>query len=149
MDGFFRDLASCRSAAGPSSSGVSGGDRTPTAGDASGNQSVNGNGGGAAGGAALHGSAAGVAKSSIGGGDDGSSERESAPLDEGLLRISDEQLARARDSAAKAAGLLLLTDAVLLFPPGQIALAAMRTAFRKVHNPCCCCVASQMQACTP
>lgn len=107
---------------------------------------MNGNGGGAAGRAVLNGSAAGGVESSIGGGDEGGRERESPPLDEGLLRISDEQLARARDSATKAAGLLLLTDAVLLFPPGQIALAAMRTAFRKVHNPCCS-VASQMQAC--
>ena len=55
-----------------------------------------------------------------------------APLDGSLRSLAEEQLARARAAAGAAADSLMLTDAPLMFPPGQLALAAMRAAFRKV-----------------
>ncbi len=58
------------------------------------------------------------------------------PLDGGLRALSDKQLAQARSAAAAAADSLMLTDAPLMFPPGQLALAAMRAAFRKVPSRC-------------
>ena len=54
-----------------------------------------------------------------------------AALDGGLRALSAEQLAQARSAAGAAAESLMLTDAPLMFPPGQLALAAMRAAFRK------------------
>ena len=54
------------------------------------------------------------------------------PLDSGLRALSDKQLTQARSAAGAAADSLMLTDAPLMFPPGQLALAAMRAAFRKV-----------------
>ena len=57
-----------------------------------------------------------------------------APLDSGLWALSDKQLAQARSAAGAAADSLMLTDAPLMFPPGQLALAAMRAAFRKVSS---------------
>ena len=43
-----------------------------------------------------------------------------------------QQVADAKKAARAAADALVLTDAPLLFPPGQLALAAMRSGFNKV-----------------
>ena len=63
-----------------------------------------------------------------------SGEGLAAHLDDRLRSLTDEQLARARAAAGAAADSLTLTDAPLMFPPGQLALAAMRAAFRKVSS---------------
>ena len=56
--------------------------------------------------------------------------------------ITEQQLIDARRAARAAADAVLLTDAPLLFPPGQLGLAAMRSGFHKVMYsslcPCCC-----------
>ena len=56
-----------------------------------------------------------------------------AGLDEHLRQASGEALGRARSSAMTAAEALMLSDAPLLFPPGQLALAAVRSGLRKVQ----------------
>ena len=53
-------------------------------------------------------------------------------VDEGLLSLTDEQMAKARTYAYLAADALMLTDAPLLYTPGQLALAACRSGFSKV-----------------
>ncbi|GAB4818784.1 hypothetical protein N2152v2_005830 [Parachlorella kessleri] len=53
-------------------------------------------------------------------------------VDEGLLPLTDEQMAKARTYAYLAADALMLTDAPLLYTPGQLALAACRSGFSKV-----------------
>ena len=70
-----------------------------------------------------------------------------APLDSGLRALSDKQLAQARSAAGAAADSLMLTDAPLIFPPGQLALAAMRAAFRKVVEPLRCCLGRSLHCC--
>ena len=52
--------------------------------------------------------------------------------DAGLASVTGERLERVRSAAAGAADALLLTDAPLLHPPGQLALAALRFSLRKV-----------------
>ena len=47
--------------------------------------------------------------------------------------LTEQQVADARRAARAAADALLLTDAPLLFPPGQLGLAAMRSGFNKVE----------------
>ena len=64
-----------------------------------------------------------------------SEDGSAAALDGSLRSLTDEQLARAQAAAGAAADSLMLTDAPLMFPPGQLALAAMRAAFRKVPLP--------------
>ena len=54
-------------------------------------------------------------------------------LDDHLQQASSEALAKARASAMTAAEALMLSDAPLLFPPGQLALAAVRSGLRKVQ----------------
>ncbi len=46
--------------------------------------------------------------------------------------VTQQQVADAQKAARAAADALVLTDAPLLFPPGQLALAAMRSGFNKV-----------------
>ena len=130
LDGFFRDLESCHSAASPSDGG---GDGRPTpSGGENTNRSASSSRGGPNGENASQSSAGdGVSVLNSGGTDD---DRESPPLDGSLLAVSGGQLARAREAATAAVSLLLLTDAVLLYPPGQLALAAMRTGFRKARE---------------
>lgn len=127
LDGFFRDLERCRAAAAATAAGP--GAAANGSGPAAGGGASSGGSAGAAGGSARDASqslGADAAAGADGGG--------GAPtLDEALLRLSGEQLARARGAAAAAADALLLTDAALLFPPGQLALAAMRAGFRKVR----------------
>lgn len=48
--------------------------------------------------------------------------------------VTEQQMADARKAARAAADALMLTDAPLLFPPGQLALAAMRSGFSKVRG---------------
>ena len=131
LDGFFRDLERCRDAAPTAAPSAASNGSGAAAGGAAGNGSGNGRSGGAAGGAASDSQGRAVG-ASAGAGDGGAGG--AAPLDEALLRLSDEQLARARGAAAAAADALLLTDAALLFPPGQLALAAMRAGFRKARS---------------
>lgn len=49
-----------------------------------------------------------------------------------LEGVTEQQLADTKKAARAAADALVLTDAPLLFPPGQLALAAMRSGFNKV-----------------
>ena len=49
-----------------------------------------------------------------------------------LEEVTVQQMADAKKAARAAADALMLTDAPLLFPPGQLALAAMRSGFNKV-----------------
>lgn len=49
-----------------------------------------------------------------------------------LEGVTEQQVAEAKKAARAAADALVLTDAPLLFPPGQLALAAMRSGFNKV-----------------
>ena len=49
-----------------------------------------------------------------------------------LQDITEQQMRDAKKAARAAADVLMLTDAPLLFPPGQLALAAMRSGFNKV-----------------
>ena len=50
-----------------------------------------------------------------------------------LEGVTEQQVADAKKAARAAADALVLTDAPLLFPPGQLALAAMRSGFNKVR----------------
>lgn len=51
--------------------------------------------------------------------------------------VSADKLKQAAGKAAGAADVLLLTDAPLLFHPGQLALAALRSGMKSVsHSPC-------------
>lgn len=52
-------------------------------------------------------------------------------LDDSLRSLDAEALAAVRQRAYTAADLLMLTDAPLMYPPGVLALAALRSAFRK------------------
>lgn len=63
-----------------------------------------------------------------------SNAAEASTFDEGLAGLTDEQLAKVKASAYAAADALMLTDAPLLRPPGQLALAAVRSAFNKVRG---------------
>lgn len=56
----------------------------------------------------------------------------SGGLDPGMAGLSEEQLAKVRQAAYNAADSLMLSDAPLLHMPGQLALAALRSAFNKV-----------------
>lgn len=47
----------------------------------------------------------------------------------------EELLERIRVKATAAADALMLSDAPLLFPPGQLALAALRSAVKSVQIP--------------
>ena len=49
-----------------------------------------------------------------------------------LEGVTEQQVADTKKAARAAADALVLTDAPLLFPPGQLALAAMRSGFNKV-----------------
>lgn len=49
-----------------------------------------------------------------------------------LQDITEQQMGDAKKAARAAADALMLTDAPLLFPPGQLALAAMRSGFNRV-----------------
>lgn len=53
-------------------------------------------------------------------------------LDEVLQELKGESLTKARTAAKAAVDALMLTDAPLVFPPGQLALAAMRSGCNKV-----------------
>ena len=55
-------------------------------------------------------------------------------LDGGLQGLGREQLKQARGAARAAVDALMLSDAPLLFPPGQLALAAMRSGFNKARS---------------
>jgi hypothetical protein len=55
-----------------------------------------------------------------------------AGLDEPLQNLTAEVLSKAKAAARAAIDALMLTDAPLIFPPGQLALAAMRSGFNKV-----------------
>ena len=57
---------------------------------------------------------------------------ENASSSAALQELTAQQLADARKAAQAAVDALMLTDAPLLFPPGQLALAAMRSGFNKV-----------------
>eukprot|EP00887_Chlorella_sp_A99_P004352 scaffold15.g4352.t1 len=61
------------------------------------------------------------------------SPAEPSSLDEGLAGLAEEQLAKAKASAYAAADALMLSDAPLLRPPGQLALAALRSAFHEAR----------------
>ena len=52
--------------------------------------------------------------------------------DAGLASVTGERLECVQSAAAGAADVLMLTDAPLLYPPGQLALAALRSGLRKV-----------------
>lgn len=63
-------------------------------------------------------------------------EAEDSSRDTTLQDLTQQQVADANRAARAAADALMLTDAPLLFPPGQLALAAMRSGFNKVcGNP--------------
>ena len=57
--------------------------------------------------------------------------REGGALGEELQALSGDTVKRARGAAHAAVDALMLSDAPLLFPPGQLALAAMRSGFNK------------------
>lgn len=57
---------------------------------------------------------------------------EDSGLDPALLRRDDEAWHKAKPRAYAAADVLMRSDAPLMFPPGKLALAALRSAFRKV-----------------
>lgn len=59
-------------------------------------------------------------------------QKKGGVLDEALQGLKGESLAMARAAAKAAVDALMLTDAPLLFPPGQLALAAMRSGCNKV-----------------
>ncbi len=59
-------------------------------------------------------------------------EAQDASSSAALQDITEQQMANAKKAARAAADALMLTDAPLLFPPGQLALAAMRSGFNKV-----------------
>ena len=69
-------------------------------------------------------------------------KREGSTSENAEQEVAEQQLSDARRAARAAADALLLTDAPLLFPPGQLGLAAMRSGFNKVTDlslcPCCC-----------
>ncbi len=69
-------------------------------------------------------------------------KQEDATSDPADQEMTEQQLSDARRAARAAADALLLTDAPLVFPPGQLGLAAMRSGFNKVGNftlcPSCC-----------
>jgi len=58
--------------------------------------------------------------------------------DPALWWLTEQQMGGAKGAARAAADALMLTDASLLFPPGQLALAAMRSGFNKVRKACVC-----------
>ncbi|CAL8467030.1 g6566 [Coccomyxa elongata] len=59
-------------------------------------------------------------------------QKEGGVLDEALQELKGESLTKARAAAKAAVDALMLTDAPLVFPPGQLALAAMRSGCSKV-----------------
>ena len=61
-------------------------------------------------------------------------DNSSSPASE---EVTAQQVADAKRAARAAADALMLTDAPLLFPPGQLALAAMRSGFNKVCGHLC------------
>lgn len=67
--------------------------------------------------------------------DDLRSQR-SEQLDSGLLNASSETLTAAHAKARSSLDILVMTDAPLLFTPGVIAVAAMRSGFRGVQLSC-------------
>eukprot|EP00878_Enallax_costatus_P025928 GHUV01027786.1.p1 GENE.GHUV01027786.1~~GHUV01027786.1.p1 ORF type:complete len:161 (-),score=60.63 GHUV01027786.1:401-883(-) len=67
--------------------------------------------------------------------DDLRSQR-SQKLDAGLLNAQSETLTAAHSKARSSVDILVMTDAPLLFTPGLIAVAAMRSGFRGVQLSC-------------
>ncbi len=59
-------------------------------------------------------------------------QKEGSVIDPPLQELGGDTLAQARAAARAAVDALMLTDAPLLFPPGQLALAAMRSGCNKV-----------------
>lgn len=55
---------------------------------------------------------------------------QSSALDDALLSASEEDIQKAHQRAVRSAEAILLTDAPLLYPPGQLAVAAVRSGFR-------------------
>jgi len=126
LDGFFQDLAASRDGAAPDSNSAA-----PAAAAAAAPDGAQGHSNGSAAG---QGVVLGPYASQLWQSAEGAPA--AAPLDSGLRALSDKQLAQARSAAGAAADSLMLTDAPLMFPPGQLALAAMRAAFRKVSSRC-------------
>lgn len=62
--------------------------------------------------------------------------QQSPALDAPLLTAPSEALTAARGKARAAVDVLMLTDAPLLFPPGALALAALRSGFRSAGLSC-------------
>ncbi|EIE26696.1 cyclin-like protein [Coccomyxa subellipsoidea C-169] len=62
-------------------------------------------------------------------------QKEGSVIDPPLQELGGDTLAQARAAARAAVDALMLTDAPLLFPPGQLALAAMRSGCNKVKVP--------------
>lgn len=65
--------------------------------------------------------------------------KEGEQLPPGLKAIDGGRLALVKAKAGAAADVLMLTDAPLLFPPGQLALAALRSAMKSVSRLEECC----------
>lgn len=61
-------------------------------------------------------------------------QAEGGILDAELQALSAGALKQARGAAHAAVDALMLSDAPLLFPPGQLALAAMRSGFNKARR---------------
>ena len=59
-------------------------------------------------------------------------QKQGGILDKALQELKGESLVMARAAAKAAVDALMLTDAPLVFPPGQLALAAMRSGCNKV-----------------
>ena len=125
LDGFFQDLAASRNNAAPEN-----GDAAPAAAAASDGAQAHSN--GSAAGRDVSGQGVVLGPYASQGWQSAEGAPAAAPLDGGLRGLTDKQLAQARSAAGAAADSLMLTDAPLMFPPGQLALAAMRAAFRKV-----------------
>lgn len=62
--------------------------------------------------------------------------RTSQQLDAGLLNAASETLTAAHTKARSSVDILVMTDALLMFTPGVIAVAAMRSGFRGVQISC-------------
>jgi hypothetical protein len=73
-------------------------------------------------------------------------QREGGALDEALQGLRGDALKQAQAAARAAVDALMLSDAPLLFPPGQLALAAMRSGCNKARPPFVC-MPSPMVAC--
>ena len=60
-------------------------------------------------------------------------QRQGGILEEGLQGLTGAALKQARAASAAAVDALMLSDAPLLFPPGQLALAALRSGCNQVR----------------